>query len=98
MTVRMASCRELSEDREAITRLAKNYWEVEKYGTPVTVLFPWFPSFATGAKKKATRALYITFLSYINLRRKSTTLSNDAIDLFISQGCSDDEIIEVRPS
>ena len=98
MTVRMASCRELSEDREAIARLAKNYWEVEKNGTPVTVLFPWFPSSSRRAQKKATKALYTTFLSYIHLRRKSSTPSNDPIDLFISLGMSDNDIIEVRPS
>ena len=98
MTVRMASCRELSEDREATARLAKNYLEIEKNGTPLTVLFPWFPSFANKAKKRATAALYNTFLSYIELRRKSSTPSNDPIDLFISQGLSNDLIIEVRHS
>ena len=98
MTVRMASCRELSEDKEAISQLAKNYMEIEKNGTPITALFPWFPSFALRAKKKATMALYNLFLSYIELRRKSSVPSNDPIDLFISQGLSDDSIIEVRPS
>ena len=98
MTVRLASCRELSEDREAIARLAKNYWEIEKNGTPITVLFPWFPSFAKRAKTRATKALYNTFLSYVDLRRKSSAPSNDPIDLFISQGLPDDIIIQVRPS
>jgi hypothetical protein len=98
MTVRMASCRELSEDREAIAQLAKIYWEIEKNGTAVTVLFPWFPSFAKRAKKKATMALYNVFLSYIDIRRKSSTPSDDPIDLFISQGLSDDDIIVVGPS
>ena len=98
LTVRMASCRELSENREAIALLSKNYWEIEKNGTPVTVLFPWFPSFAKRAKKRATKVLCDTFLAYINLRRKSSTPSNDPIDLYLSQGLSDNEIIEVRPS
>ena len=98
MTVRTASCRELSEDREAVAQLAKNYWEIEKNGTPVTVLFPWLPSLAKREKKKATKALYTTFLSYVHLRRKSSIQSNDPIDLFISLGLSDNDIIEVRPS
>ena len=97
MTVRMASCRELSENREAIDRLAKTYYEIEGYGTPVAILFPWFPSSTTRAKKKATKILYDTFLSYVDLRRKSSTPSNDPIDFFISQGLSDDKIIEVCP-
>jgi hypothetical protein len=99
MTVRIATCRELSENREAISQLTENYLEIEKNGTaPVTVLFPWFPSASLRAKKKATMALYNLFLSYIDLRRKSSVPSNDPIDLFISQGISDDAIIEVRPS
>ena len=99
MTVRMASCRELSEDKEAISQLAKNYMEIEKNGTAITaVLFPWFPSFALRAKKKATTALYNLLLSYVELRRKSSVPNNDPIDLFISQGLSDDAIIGVRPS
>ena len=99
MTVRMATCRELSEDRETISQIKKNCMEIEKNGTaPVTVLFPWFPSASLGAKKKATMALYNLFFSYIDLRRKSSVPSNDPIDLFISQGISDVAIVEVRPS
>ena len=97
MTVRMDSCRELSENREAIAQLEKKYWEIEKNGTAVTILFPWFPSFAKRAKRKATKDLYNIFLTYIDLRRKSSTPSNDPIDLFISEGLSDNDIIAVRP-
>ena len=97
MTVRMVTCRELSEDREAIARLSENYLEVEKNaGTPATLLIPWFPSHAKREKRKATMVLYSTFLRYIQLRRNSSNPSNDPIDLFISQGLSDDAIIGVR--
>jgi len=34
MTVRMATCRELSEDKEVVNRLAKNYWDIEKKRNP----------------------------------------------------------------
>ena len=98
MTVRMASCREFSEDKEAIARLAKNFVEIEKNGTPVTVLLPWFPSFAKRAKKRATTDLYNMLLAYVELRRKSPVLSNDPIDFFISEGLSNDSIVEVRLS
>lgn len=98
MTVRMASCRELSEDGEAIARLAKYISEIENTETPTTVLLPWFPGPSKRRKKKATQALYNLILSYIELRRKSSAPSNDPIDLFISLGLSDDSIIQVRPS
>lgn len=97
MTVRMASCRELSEDREAVSRLAKHYWAVEKNATPVTILFPWFPSSAKKAKQKATLALYTTILSYVEGRRKSSTPSMDPIDLFILEGSSNDKLVGVSP-
>ena len=42
MTVWMATCRKLCENPEVVGRLAKNYWEIEKNGTPVVVLLPWF--------------------------------------------------------
>ena len=91
----MASCRELSEDREAVGRVAKLYAEVEKTTSPVNILLPWFPTFSKRTKQKATTALYDLLLSYINLRRKASTPSVDAIDLFISQGISDYSIIQV---
>jgi hypothetical protein len=98
MTVRLASCRELSEDKEAIAQLAKSYLEVEENATPLTVLVPWFPGSAKRAKIKATKTLYKIFLSFIELRRNASVPNNDPIDLFISQGLSDDKIIAVRPS
>ena len=97
MVVRMASCRELSDDREAVTQLGKHYLAIEKNATPVTILFPWFPGSTKKAKQKATMALYTTLLSYVAARRKSSTLSDmEPIDFFMSQGLSDDTIVGVR--
>lgn len=99
MTVRMASCRELSENRAAVAQLAKHLLSIEKSASPVSVLLPWFPGSAKKAKHKATTALYTLLLSYVHLRRKALTSqlpSMDPIDLFISQGAPDDTIVEVR--
>jgi hypothetical protein len=90
----MASCKELSEDREAVSRLAKHFWDIEKSATPVSILLPWFPSSAKKVKQKATVALYGMLLSYVHLRRKCSTPSVDPIDFFISQGTSDGAIME----
>ena len=98
MTVRMATCSELSEDRAAISRLAKHYWDIEKNSPPLSVLFPWLPSFARKAKKKATKALYTMLLSYVNVRRKTSTESMEPIDFFISLGLSDNMIVGVSSS
>lgn len=97
MTVRMATCRELSDDREAVSRLAKHFWDLEKSATPVAVLLPWLPTSAKKKKKNATMGLYTMLLSYVHLRRKSPTPSMDTIDLFISQGLPNDIIVAVSP-
>ncbi|KAG6899118.1 hypothetical protein C0993_000644 [Termitomyces sp. T159_Od127] len=93
MTVRLATCRELSEDKEAISQLAHNYWELEKSATPFALLFPWFPCPAKRAKREATQKLYDMLLKYVDLRRKATERTTDAIDVLISGGDSDDVII-----
>lgn len=97
MTVRITTCGELSEDKEAVGRLAKHYWDIEKSTTAVSALLPWFPSSARKAKTKATMALYTMLLSYVqDARQKASTLSIDPIDFFIAQGISDNVIVTVR--
>jgi len=93
----MSTCRELSEDKEAVSRVAKHYWDIEKSATPVSVLLPWFPGSARKAKQKATMDLYNMLLSYVNIRRKASTPTIDPIDFFILQGTSDDTIVGVSP-
>ncbi|KAG6886675.1 hypothetical protein C0992_002857, partial [Termitomyces sp. T32_za158] len=94
MTVRLATCRELSEDKGAISELAHNYWKLEKSATPFALLFPWFPCPAKRAKKEATQRLYDILLKYVDLRRKATERTTDAIDVLIAAGESDDAIID----
>ncbi|KAG6860941.1 hypothetical protein C0995_005771 [Termitomyces sp. Mi166 len=95
MTVRLATCRELSEDKEAISQLARHYWELEKSATPFALLFPWFPCPAKKAKQEATQNLYDLLSEYVNRRRKATERTTDAIDVLIAEGDSDDAIIGV---
>ncbi|KAH9478207.1 Cytochrome P450 monooxygenase [Psilocybe cubensis] len=95
MTIRMATCKELAEDRKAMNDLAKHYWALEKSATPVSLLLPWFPGPAKRAKEKSTVALYNLFNSFVERRRNATVPSSDPIDLFIAQGDSNDTIIGV---
>ena|SRR5437016_4157283 len=94
MTVRLATCRELSEDQEAVARLAEHYWNLEKSATPVSVLLPWFPGPAKKAKVNATMGLHTLLGSYVQLRRDASTPTTDAIDFLIGQGLSDSSIIQ----
>lgn len=95
MTIRLGTCKELAEDKKAITQLAGHFWNLEKSTTAVSVLLPWFPSPAKKAKSKATMGLYTQLISYVRLRRGASTPSMDALDHLIGQGISDGEIISV---
>lgn len=98
MTVRMATCRELSEDEEALSRLQHHYWILEKSATPAALLFPWFPGTAKRNKQAATKELYIMIHGYIETRRAATVPTSDTLDVLISEGMDDDCIISVRIS
>ena len=97
MTIRMASCQELSDDKKALADLANHYWTIEQCATPISLLLPWFPSPMQKTKEKATTALYGLLLSFVKLRRNSPTSSTDPIDLLIAQGDSDENIVGVSP-
>ncbi|KAJ8523130.1 hypothetical protein ONZ45_g407 [Pleurotus djamor] len=94
MTVRMATCSELAEDKDAIKKLADTYWRLEKSATPVALLLPWFPGSAKKAKEEATTALFTTLAYYVGLRREAGASSADAIDLLFQEGCDDMTIIQ----
>jgi len=95
MTVRTSTCRELAQDRGAVEELAQHYWNIEKSATPFATIFPWFPGTARKVKEKATLGLYNLLASYVRLRRSASIPSMDAIDIFIAQGLSDDNILGV---
>ncbi|KIM37022.1 hypothetical protein M413DRAFT_448749 [Hebeloma cylindrosporum] len=93
MTVRMATCRELAEDKQAIQDLRKHYFDMEQSRTPVSALLPWFPGPAKKLKAKASLDLYILVMKYVTMRRKAGAASSDPIDILITNGDSDEVII-----
>jgi len=95
MTVRMATCQELSANQQAIADLKRHYLEMEQKSTPASVLLPWFPSPARKKKAKASLELYLLLQKYVTMRREAKTPSSDPIDLLISNGDSDEFIIRV---
>jgi hypothetical protein len=98
MTVRMATCRELADDRQAVEKLAQLYWNIEKSATPFASLLPWFPGSAKRTKEKATMGLYHLIGSYVKLHRDAPTPSTDPIDVLMAEGISDDNILGVSLS
>ena len=95
MTVRMASCEELAADPKSVQKMSNLFWKLEKSATPMSLLFPWFPSTAKRNKKQAIKDLYAMLSHYVNVRRKAEALNSDAIDIFIANGDDDPTIIGV---
>ena len=95
LTVRMATCRELATDVKAMDRVQHLFWILEKNSTPTALLLPWLPSPAKRRKDKATLELYSTLLHYVDVRKKANVPSYDAIDMLLSQGLGDQEIVGV---
>ncbi|KAF8908501.1 cytochrome P450 [Gymnopilus junonius] len=92
MTIRMATCQELAEDRKSIDQLMEYYSVLEKSATPVSLLLPWFPGPAKKAREKATTALFTLLFKFVKLRRQAPEPSTDAIDLLIGQGHEDQSV------
>lgn len=95
MTIRMATCKELAEDRKSIDKLMEYYSVLEKSATPVSLLLPWFPGPAKKARERATTALFTLLFKFVMLRREAPAPSMDAIDVLIGQGHEDQSIVGV---
>jgi hypothetical protein len=94
MTIRMATCRELATDLDAIDKLQKDYWMLKNSATPAALLLPWLPSMGSRNRKQATKNLYKTLYGYVE-KRKVSTPSSDAIDTLLARGLSADDTIRV---
>ncbi|GLB42457.1 putative cytochrome P450 [Lyophyllum shimeji] len=93
MNVRLATCRELAEDKKAVAKLGRHYWELEKAASPVALLLPWFPSRAKKDQEAATMNLFQLIAGYVELRRKAPHPNSDAIDVLIANGDSTEAIV-----
>ena len=98
MTVRLAACREIAEDKVTVSKLIQIYWDLERGVSPISVLFPWFPSAARKRKNNATKELYLMLHTYVEARRNAAVPNTDTIDIFIADGCSITTIVSVRES
>jgi sterol 14-demethylase len=94
MTVRMATCAELSSNLKDIEEIQRLYWDLEKSVTPTALLLPWFPGPAKKRKEQSTKGLYMKLRDYVELRRNAAVPSSDAIDVLLGQGLPDAEIIQ----
>ncbi|KAF8186070.1 cytochrome P450 [Mycena galopus ATCC 62051] len=95
LTVRMGSCRELAEDRDAVSRMSVFLDNLEKNGTPTAHLLPWFPSPARRAIIRNNRAIFDLVKPFVEIKRAATERSSDTIDLLFEAGFAPDNVVEL---
>ena len=95
MTARMATCRELATDMEAVTKFQQDFSLLEKSANPVTLLLPWLPTTAKKTERTSINNLQDTLRTYVERRKKATIPNSDTIDFLLFRGLQTDRIIAV---
>ncbi|KAJ7141246.1 cytochrome P450 [Mycena epipterygia] len=94
LTVRLASCRELAEDKGAVSRMSQLLDNIEKNTTPASLLLPWLPSPARKAKQENNLAIFELVKSFVEIRRAASVRSSDAIDVLLGAGLGPENVVE----
>ena len=96
MTARVATCRDLAKNGADLKKIGELFMTLQTSATPASLLLPWFPSPARKAGKQATAEMYTMLHAYVEARRGAEPTS-DAIDVFIGNGETTQDIIGVSP-
>ena len=94
MTARILTCGELVKNETDLKKILELFMSVQSSATPASLLFPWFPSPAKKAKKRATVELYTMLCTYVETRRHAEP-TTDAIDILIAEGDTTQGIVAV---
>ena len=97
MTARMTTCRDLAVNEADLKRISELFLTLQTSATPISLLFPWFPSPARKTVKEATSELYSMIDTYVESRRRAH-LTSDPIDILIADGDTTQNIISVSPA
>jgi len=97
MTARMVTCRDLAKNETDRKKIGELFMTLQANSTPVSLLLPWFPSPVRKTAKQASTDLYTTLYTYVENRRDAE-LTSDAIDVFIADGETTQNIVGVSPT
>ena len=92
----MTTCRDLALNEADLKRIGELFLTLRTAATPISLLFPWFPSPARKMVKDATAELYSMLDTYVESRRRAD-LTGDPIDILIADGDKTEDIIAVSP-
>ena len=94
MTARMTTCHELTENKSDLKRIQALFMDLQSSATPVSLIVSWFLSPAKMSGMFATTELFTMLRKYVDMRRVAEPTS-DAIDVLISDGETNQVIVEV---
>jgi hypothetical protein len=86
LTMRIVGCNELADDCHLVKRMLTYTEYVESSGTPMSIIFPWFPWPAIIKRYYAFCMIYLTLKLIIWRRRISGTYENDGLQFMLDQG------------
>ena len=93
--MRIVGCNELADDRSLVKKMLTYTQYVEGSGTPMSIMFPWFPWPALIKRYYSFAMIYFTLRKIIDHRRKTGMTSNDALQFMLDQGDEVTHIIAV---
>lgn len=94
LTVRAGACREIAENEAEFDRMRKLFMLCERTTSAKTVLMKWWPSESRKAKLNATKELANMFQTVITNRRTSGRKEEDALQVLLDEGCTDNDILQ----
>jgi len=97
MTARTITCHDLTTNEADLRKIGELFMTLQTRATPISLLFPWFPTPARKTAKQASTDLYTMLYTYVEIRRHAEPTS-DAIDMFIAEGETTQDIVGVSPA
>ncbi|KAK4565693.1 hypothetical protein LTR86_003541 [Recurvomyces mirabilis] len=93
-TMRTVACNEIADDPVLLAKTLKCFEEVEGATTPLSIMYPWLPQWATVRRTIAGGRLYVIFKCVVDARKKNGTRQEDALQHLIDSGDSITDILK----
>ncbi|KAF7942921.1 uncharacterized protein EAE97_006375 [Botrytis byssoidea] len=95
LTIRMVDSAEIVNDTEKLRKTLKLFETIEQSTTPMSIVFPWMPTFALIKRTIAGGRLYYLFKGIMDNRKKMNHRETDALQYHIDMGDDIKLIIQV---
>jgi len=96
LTMRMVACKELVENRQEQLKVLRLYEQVEASSTPMTIMYPWFPSLGKIKRTWGGYQIYSVFNKIVAAREREGRREDDPFQCFLDRGENVLMLITVR--